>query len=124
MNTAEILRAAAQRVRQSWTQGDYYNRETDGVCAVGAVCLVVGADLSSGRAVIDVTDGEAVKTLARFVGWTEDEYIHYWNDGKDMTADTVALAMECAADLWEQEQATSIDARLTAVETGKAVGSA
>ena len=106
MNTAEILRAAAARVRQGWCQGSA-DDGNGGVCAIGSIWAVTNSS------VFDCSNWPIRQFLARAIGLSVDEHycsIPGWNDARGQTAENVAIAMEFAAVLWEQEQAQADDA--------------
>lgn len=115
MNTAEILRAAAQRVRQGWCQ----ERLTDygrGVCAQGAVmevmfgspCHITGPTkddpdlrqdfLAVCRVFEPVHRVIGAKQTGTLTGAVRD-----WNNAKGQTAENVAAGLEMAAIIWEQQ---------------------
>jgi hypothetical protein len=104
-NTAEILRAAAARVRQGWCQ----HRLTDfkgGVCAQGAMSVAAyGGPLAINWKLDE--DRELWRWIAllmvRMFG--ERREIYDWNNAPEQTAENVAQGLEYAALLWEQEQA-------------------
>lgn len=122
MNTAEILRAAAARVRQSWCQ--YALRDGGGgVCALGALRVPfglepedAGRDWINGRSAEEVyrilgTFESALVAICAmlrtpYMGYTPDTaaVIAQWNNGMGQTAENVAQGLEYAALLWEQEQ--------------------
>lgn len=119
MTVGERLKAAAERVRQGWTQGYYYRAENGGVCAMGAI-YVVSVEAESGSSWwIDHTlyDSE-LEYLVKAIGKVPmrdylggpllRNQIGRWNDAPDQTAENVALALELAAILWEQEQPCAI----------------
>lgn len=126
MNTAEILRAAAARVREGWTQ-DGYADGFGGVCAIGAMAVVTG--LSEERIVNGDYRGEVCfieETVGAYVSGalrlTTDRCcrsgLPRWNDAEGQTAENVAAGLEYAALLWEQEQATPVNAGATALAVG------
>ena len=83
--TAEILRAAAHRVRQGWCQGGYSDGQR--LCAIGAVDYAAQGD--------DDVLCDALERLRTILGHVS---IVQWNDSKGRTAEQVAQAMEHAAE--------------------------
>lgn len=100
--TADILRAAATRVRQGWCQHVLFDRR-GGVCALGAVAWAHGA--RSTDEVFRLPDSwqddvTALSTTLRVHGVN----IVDWNNAREQTAENVAAGLEYAALVWEQEQ--------------------
>jgi hypothetical protein len=124
MNTAEILRAAAARVRARWDRGGL-----SGHCALHAVRKTLrirepqriyeleGPIVYVAQVVVDA--------LALPISPMFDDAgtrVYDWNDAEGQTAENVAAGLEYAALLWEEEQ--SADARLTKTAKRKTRGSA
>lgn len=98
MNTAQVLRAAAARVRKGWCQNTY--RDCKGnVCCIGALAEVKNVDAKR------LHDNEIVDPACRAVWKALDVTIADWNDGEGQTAENVASGLELAAVVWEQAQA-------------------
>jgi hypothetical protein len=111
MTTGEILRAAAARVRQGWTQGDYYDPSTDSVCAVGALCAVRGCDMTDSMEInlaVGAVHCSRAHHLLMKVTNTVNRFVHIWNDMEGQTAENVAAAFERAAVLADQEDALEL----------------
>lgn len=89
MTTYEILRKAADVIRErGWHQGDYEG-PGGGVCAEGAINVVCnGTPNESGE-----TAHKARVVLASFL----NNIINSWNDAPDRTVDEVIAALEEAA---------------------------
>jgi hypothetical protein len=107
MNEAQILREAAARVRQGWTQGHAGNIRT-GICAYGAVSLVCQVYLSPSFSRQTDAAVRALEALKRGLGLPLGGgfgAIYHWNDAPGQTAENVAAGLEYAALVWEQEQA-------------------
>ena len=97
MTPADVLRAAASRVRRGWTQGANA-RDIDGVaveaysesavcwCAVGAIC-----------AAADGSPSLAVEAVAAMDGALRGGCAAFWNDRPSRTAEQVATQMEYTA---------------------------
>lgn len=108
MNTAEILRAAAQRVRQGWCQ---HNMEdsSGGVCAIGAVCDVMFGDpwhiINMAKTEPDFIAVRLALAEPMLSVFGEMREVKDWNNGTGQTAENVAQGLELAALLWEQGQA-------------------
>jgi hypothetical protein len=120
MNTAEILRAAAERVRQGWCQEVI--RSARGVCAIGAIGVAGGMIRGDAECVFNAHK-ETLRHLQRALNlpavtdvknplpfYLCTGPIGKWNDGFDQTAENVAAGLEFAAVVWEQEQAQSVGA--------------
>jgi hypothetical protein len=116
-NTADILRAAAARVRQGWTQMVMVNANK--VCALGAIGTVGGATgwylfascvfQQHSDTIIHLQRALALPTVADS-GYEWARYtnaIGAWNDAEGQTAENVAAGLEYAALIWEQEQAVN-----------------
>lgn len=119
-NTAHILRAAAARVRQGWCQGGLVDRHGH-VCAIGAIQTVLGfagawtyPDLEREQSVRDaVIRALALPQLAdKTTEWPAECPIPIWNDAEGQTAENVALGLEYAAILWEQDHQTPAEAHV------------
>ena len=135
MNTGEILKAAAARVRQGWIRG-WTGRGADGPnCAVGAINVVRRGDADYED---DEDPAQELLTIARVIQsalqlpdhvnaleqhplWMPVGAITQWNNASEQTAENVAAGLEYAALLWEQEQsAQAVSAVATPVAVGKA----
>lgn len=116
MNTAEILRAAAQRVRRGWCQ-NHLADGLGGVCAQGAVMEVMWADPEylSGREfkspglredfkAITAVFGPVHEALGANHSFIPTSVIKDWNNASGQTAENVAATLELAAILWEEKQ--------------------
>lgn len=110
MNTAEILRAAAARVRQGWCQDQL--DDGIGVCAFGALNTVlhghahyIDADPKSLELapLIMRACGLPGPTRPPYVAEAIDAVIE-WNNAEGQTAENVAAGLEYAALVWEQQQ--------------------
>ncbi len=101
MNTAEILRCAAARVRQGWCQGTA-DDGNGGVCAVGAIWHVMGSDAGRGEPPIRLFIARALR-----LSTPDWDPVPLWNDAPGQTAENVAHGLEFAAVIWEQDQALS-----------------
>jgi hypothetical protein len=100
-DVAKILRASAARVRQGWCQGVIARGPN--VCAFGAIEEVMG-DWWGASLIADVAEKclhlkSANNTVLRALA--------EWNDAPGQTAESVALGLEYAALLLEQEHAQS-----------------
>lgn len=93
MTTAQILRAAAARVRQGWCQGSMVDGFGN-VCAVGAIDIVTPNTLADACVRFDV-----LTQLQLVIGYSGCAAVAEWNDEPGRTAEEVALAMEQAADV-------------------------
>lgn len=102
MTTSELLNKAAERVRDGWTQGDYHNHVTNGVCVIGALCEVSNLKLAEAGF---METSPAVEHLTRVMGYdTCWDLIEKWNDAPGQTQENVANGLELAALLWDEEQ--------------------
>lgn len=121
MNTGEILRAAAARVREQWGQGDIF-----GHCALSHVHGVLGGE-ELYLAYFDPQVRKVASIIAgslklRPSGILADELSHdcgavvCWNDDKKQTAENVAAGLEYAAVIWDQEQAIEQASSVGAVD--------
>lgn len=110
---ATILRDAAQRVRRGWCQAE-------GLTKDGRVCAFAGIALSVtwGRlgplsdAELEAIEGARVALLRALGlpnlglgGWS---VVYDWNDAPQQTAEGVALGLEYAALLAEQESGAAV----------------
>lgn len=104
MNTAEILRAAAGRVRQGWTQ---FIREDHGrFCALGAISVVDSGNSYRDEQPSMIATTHAARALRLpFNNYGQRAAVATWNNADGQTAENVAVGLEYAALLWEQEQA-------------------
>lgn len=97
-NTAQILRAAARRVRRGWCQHEMSD-EHGNVCAIGGIARYVETTTAD--------DILARRTLIRALdlnGGSGFAAIPHWNDAPGQTAENVAAGLEYAALFWEEEQ--------------------
>jgi hypothetical protein len=115
--TSEILRRAAQVVRErGWTQHvlvDRYGR----VCALGALHFAEGRSAGSGfrrtESVIALANVISQRFGLRLNKGAEGNAIAIWNNAPERTPEEVALTMEFAALC--AEQAEKVGAELTLV---------
>jgi hypothetical protein len=107
-STGDKLRAAAQRVRSGWTRWVF--REEDGrVCAAGALGLTYGPGVCQQV----YAHAEELHALARALGFYRPVgnaigallVIQHWNDTKGQTAANVAMTLELAALIADEEAA-------------------
>lgn len=101
-NGAEILRAAAARVREGWCQ-ESYDLASGGVCVYGAIAAVTGVRACSWHGLERYVCHPVIAAIRKAIGG--EMTIPEWNDAKGQTAENVAVGLEYAALLWEQEQA-------------------
>jgi hypothetical protein len=106
MTTAEQLRAAAVRVRLGWCQGAL--KQGERVCAIGALGLSIAPPGATAVTILSLMPASCALLRAIGHGWKDalDAPLHVtaWNDTPGRTAEEVATALECAADLWDAEQ--------------------
>lgn len=103
MTTAEILRAAATRVRQGWCQGTMRN-DGGGVCALGGMYDAMAAQQLHLK---DILDAQDFLIVALHLTVPHRNAITIWNDTPGQTAENVAVGLEYGALLWEQQQAVN-----------------
>lgn len=125
-NTAEILRAAAARVRDGWTRMELFSNGK--VCALGGVAHAIGLIGAHGLrsrdfepvykhplviATARVVAGQVSRRPVLVENLTASEalsMVYTWNDADDQTAENVALGLEYAALVWEQEHVAGVQA--------------
>jgi hypothetical protein len=109
---AEVLRAAAARVRRGHTKGRYQDPDSGNVCAVGAlICEAYGIGDVIKDLTFSISGRDTFHTAAEVLNTylhTVDPTVNYhgttvWNDRPETTAEDVAVAMEKAAARWEEQ---------------------
>lgn len=93
MSTSDVLRKAADVIRErGWNQGHF---ETLGgrVCVLGAINVACGLDADSMKLPLSYLDAEAALRAVLPVPWPSE-----WNDERDRTAEEVIAALLKAAE--------------------------
>lgn len=117
VNLGEVFRGAAARVRLAWGQWFYHQPLGDGVCALGAIRVMLGAIYDDAQMCLLGGDGsefdQAERFLERALKLAQPERGEFrpvprWNDTPGQTAENVAVGLEYAALLWDQEQQVKV----------------
>lgn len=115
MNTGEILRAAAQRLRQHGWQQWSLGRESGPNCAVGALCFVTGQPVVT---MGDVYTCDAAKAIVAALDLPTPHSSYHvdlagvriaiWNNAAERTDAQVIDGLERAAEWWDERNTPAI----------------